>query len=297
MRGKMEEFINQWLYDPVTGKIVTALIGIILIIVVVRLVQKSVSRYIKENTSRYRARKFVSFFGYLLVVLLLGAVFSDKLGGLTVALGVAGAGIAFALQEVITSIAGWFAITFANFYKTGDRVQMGGIRGDVIDIGVLRTTIMETGQWIDGDLYNGRVVRIANSFIFKEPVFNYSGEFPFLWDEIKLPVRFGSDIEETRQVLESIATAVVGDYSREAQKSWDHLVTSYLVENARVKPMVTLSADENWITFTIRYVVDFKKRRTTKDELFTRILNAAAESDSKFSIASASQEISVMKMP
>jgi len=62
-----------------------------------------------------------------------------------------------------------------------------------MDIGVLRTTIMETGQWVDGDLYNGRIVLVANSFVFKEPVHNYSGEFPFLWDEIKISVQYGSN--------------------------------------------------------------------------------------------------------
>jgi small-conductance mechanosensitive channel len=109
-------------------------------------------------------------------------IYGGRLGGLTVTLGVAGAGIAFALQEVIASFAGWFAIALSGFFRTGDRVQLGGIRGDVIDIGVLRTTLMELGEWVSGDLYSGRVVRIANSFVFKEPVFNYSADFPFLWD-------------------------------------------------------------------------------------------------------------------
>src|SRR5690606_5854844 len=124
-----------------------------------------------------------------------------RLGGLTVALGVAGAGIAFALQEVITSVAGWMATIFGNFYKTGDRVQLGGIKGDVIDIGVLRTTIMETGEWVNGDLYNGRIVLVANSFVFKEPVFNYSGDFSFLWDEIVISVQYGSDIALAKKIM------------------------------------------------------------------------------------------------
>ena len=81
-------------------------------------------------------------------------ILRDKLGNLTVAFGVAGAGIAFALQEVIASIAGWVAVSFSNFYSVEDRVQLGGITGDVIDIGVLRTTLMETGQWVKGDQYN-----------------------------------------------------------------------------------------------------------------------------------------------
>lgn len=176
----MEEQINQWLFNPAVGKIASIFIGVAFIWIIVKVVQKNLFSKIKDNDNRYRAKKFGSFIGYFLTILLVTIVFSDKLGGLTVAFGVAGAGIAFALQEVIASFAGWLAIMFGGFYKSGDRVQLGGIKGDVMDIGVLRTTIMETGQWVDGDLYNGRIVLIANSFVFKEPVFNYSGDFPFL---------------------------------------------------------------------------------------------------------------------
>ena len=140
----------------------------------------------------------------------MGIIFQEKLGGLTIAIGVAGAVIAFALQEVIVSVAGWFAITFSHFYKTGDRIQLGGIKGDVIDIGILRTTIMEIGEWVKGDNYNGRVVRVANSFVFKEPVFNYSGDFPFLWDEISVPIKYGSDYSKTRHMQEKIAHQMFG---------------------------------------------------------------------------------------
>jgi small-conductance mechanosensitive channel len=98
------------------------------------------------------------------------------IGGLTVAFGVAGAGIAFALQEVIVSVAGWMAILFSNFYRVGDHVLLGGTTGDVIDIGILRLTLMECGQWVGGDQYTGRIVRISNSHIFKDAVFNYSAD-------------------------------------------------------------------------------------------------------------------------
>ena len=69
---------------------------------------------------------------------------------------------------------------------------------------------MECGSWVNADSYNGRIVRVANSFVFKEPVFNYSGEFPFLWDEITIPVRYESDYAEARRILDEIAAAVVG---------------------------------------------------------------------------------------
>lgn len=109
------------------------------------------------------------------------------------ALGVAGAGIAFALQEVITSVAGWIALSFGQFYTIGDRVQLGGIKGDVIDIGMLRTTIMEIGEQVKGDQYTGRIVRITNSFVCQGPVYNYSADFPFVWDEITVPIKYGGD--------------------------------------------------------------------------------------------------------
>ena len=283
----MEQFINKWMLDPVVGKIVITVLAILILIVLIKFFQKTLSRRIKDTDTRYRVRKSISFFGYLVAIFILTIIFSDKLGGLTVAFGVAGAGIAFALQEVIASFAGWFAISFAKFYKPGDRVQLGGIKGDIIDIGILRTTLMEVGQWVNGDLYNGRVVRIANSFVFKEPVFNYSGEFPFLWDEITIPVKYGCDYKFAKDLFKNISNEILGDFSSRAQEAWDELVKKFLIENASVEPMITMVANDNWIEFTIRYVVDYKRRRTTKDKLFTRILEEVDKNSEKIGLASA----------
>jgi small-conductance mechanosensitive channel len=165
--GDIESFVQRWLFDPTIGKIITSVVGLVVIAVVTRLVNRSVARYVSRNTVRYRLRKFILFIGYLTMFLFVGSVYSDRLGQFTVAFGVAGAGIAFALQEVIASVAGWLAVSVGGFYSPGDRIQLGGITGDVIDIGILRTTVMECGQWVKGDQYNGRIVRIANSFVFK----------------------------------------------------------------------------------------------------------------------------------
>ena len=289
----MEEYVTRWLYDPVVGKVIAAVLGVLIVVSIIRLIQRALGRLVEDTSTRYRVRKLMTFIGYFLVIFVLATVFSDKLGGLNVALGVAGAGVAFALQEVIISIAGWFVINFSHFFKTGDRVRVGGINGDVIDIGLLRTTLMEVGEWVNGDLYNGRVVRVANSFVFKDPVFNYSGDFPFLWDEITVPIRYGSDYRLTRELLERTTTETVGEYVEYAAASWKDLVKKYMIENARVAPLVTLTADENWMTFTIRYVVDFRQRRTTKDKLFVRILEEIQKTDGRVSIASTSMEISV----
>lgn len=283
----MDEQIQKFLFNPTVGKIATIIIGVAFIWILIKLIQRNLFSKIQDNDNRYKAKKFGSFIGYFLTLVLLTVVFSDKLGGLTMALGVAGAGIAFALQEVIASFAGWLAIMFGGFYKTGDRVQVGGIKGDVMDIGVLRTTIMETGQWVDGDLYNGRIVLIANSFVFKEPVFNYSGDFPFLWDEIKIPIQYGSNYDKTKEILLEIGNNVAGDLTQQSKEKWTELQNKFRLEDAQTEPLVSLIANDNWVEFTLRYVVSYKKRRATKTELFTQILKSIEATKGEIKFASA----------
>jgi small-conductance mechanosensitive channel len=287
----MDERLRQLLFDPTVGKLVTVVVGIVILGVLGRFLRRSISRHVADTVTRYRARKMVSFAVYLLGALLVLTVFSDRLSGLTVAFGVAGAGIAFALQEVIASVAGWIAVSFGNFYSTGDRVQLGGIKGDVIDIGVVRTTLMEIGDWVDADLYNGRIVRIANSQVFKQPVFNYSADFPFVWDEITLPVRYGSDWKLARQMLVAVADEVCRDYALNSAAAWREAVNKYRLEEAHVEPAVTMVANDNWLQFTLRYIVDYRRRRSVKDQLFTRILEQVDQSANRIRLASATFEV------
>jgi small-conductance mechanosensitive channel len=201
--------------------------------------------------------------------------------------GVASAGIALALQEVITSFAGWLSISTGRFYKIGDRISFGQVKGDVIDIGLLRTTIMEIGDWIHGDQYNGKIVSVPNNSVFKEPVYNYSGDFPFLWDEIQVPIKYGSDLELTRELIGEAIDETVSDYVPLARDKWKHMVKKYMIENASVEPIITIEANENWVTYSIRYTVDYKSRRTTKDMLFRKILAGIDETGGRIEIASA----------
>ncbi len=125
----MDELLAQWLADPIAIRILAAIIGLIIIGLISRAIRTAITRYINVADTRYRLRKLSSLAGYIIVILMLIFIFGDRIGNLEVTMGVAGAGIAFALQEVIASFAGWFAITFAGLYKPGDRVQLGGITG------------------------------------------------------------------------------------------------------------------------------------------------------------------------
>jgi small-conductance mechanosensitive channel len=278
--------IQKLLDDAIVIKLIEVTSGIIIVAIIFRILSQVLPRQVQDSDLRYRIRKAITFVGYAIMALLIVLIFSDSLGKLTVIFGVIGAGVAFALQEVIGSFAGWVAISFGQFYKPGDRVLLGGIMGDVIDISILRTTLMECGAWVKADLYNGRIVRIANSFVFKEPVFNYSADFPFVWDEITVPVKYGSDHSLTREILQQVANEVVGEYMPQAQVQWQHMVHKYLIEDARIEPAVTLAANDNWLEFTLRYVVDYKQRRGKKDVIFSRILDEFDNTNGSISIAS-----------
>lgn len=287
----MEKLIRVWLTDPLAVKIIIAMAGFIIIRIIVLLLTRSVGRYAKDTQTRYRGRKIISLVSYLVVLLFLGIVFKDRLGGLAIAFGVAGAGVAFALQEVIVSLAGWVAIVFGRFFVTGDRIQLGGIKGDVIDIGLLRTTLMECGEWIKADLYTGRIVRVANSFVFKEPVFNYSGDFPFLWDEITVPVTYVSDHRLAREILETIIHEVIDEYSAYAKRAWKDVVKKYMISETMIDPVVTLVCTDNWIEFTVRYITDYKLRRATKNRIFGLILERFMATEGKVEIASGTYQL------
>ena len=192
---------------------------------------------------------------------------------------------------MIVSAAGWLAISFGRFYKIGDRIKLGDNIGDVIDIGIFSTTLMEIGAWINGDQYSGRVVRLANSFVFTEPVYNFSADFPYLWDEIVLPVMYGSDIQAARTILQKAAEQTVGKYLEPAKTHWKELYNKYRLEHESVEPVVTLTANDNWVEFTLRYIVDYKARRGTKDQLFENILNQIEKCNGQVKVASTTVQL------
>lgn len=287
----MDEQLTRWMFDPLVRKGVTALLGVALLFAIHRLLRRTINRRVEDNAARYRARKLATFSAYLVGLLFLTAIFSSQFAAVTVVLGVVSAGVALSLQKVIASVAGWVAISFGKFYSPGDRVQIGAIKGDVIDVSVLRTTLMEVGQWVSGDLYNGRIVRIANSAVFEGPIFNYSADFPFVWDEITLPVRYGSDWKAAKTMLAGVADEICREYALQSREAWLQVVKQYRLEEARVEPMVTMVANDNWLEFTLRYIVDYRKRRLVKDQLFTRVLEEIDASGDRIRLASATFEV------
>ena len=284
----MEALFQRIVSLPLGTKLVCAVFGILLVHAAFRLLERTLPHHFRERDARYRVRKFIVYAGYAVVILFVTVLFEDRLGRVSLALGVAGAGVVVALQDVIASLAGWFAIGSSSLYTVGHRIQIGETKGDVIDISIMRTTVMETGSWVSGDLYSGRVVRIPNSYVLKGLVFNYSQGFRFVWDEIKVPLTTNSDQHLAREVLLGIAKETVADYLAEAERSWREVSDNFRLENPSLEPTVTLVVNSGSLEFTLSYVVDYTSRTLMKDRLFTKIVRQVTRNNGRLAWASSS---------
>ncbi len=283
--GTVKTNLLYFLGNPLSLRIGIGILGLLILSVISYSVKKSIPRYFHESNKRYTILKIAEFSSYFICLVFLSIVFSDTLGSLAVILGAATAGIALALKELIVSMAGWIAITFGDTYKVGDRVQIAGIKGDVIDVGLVRTTLMELGEWVQGDLYTGRIVRVANGSIFAGPMYNYSRDLSFLWDEVIIKVDRESDPEAARHLILNVCEGVTGEYVAEAKLGWERLKEKYLVEDEKIDPMVTMVVADSKFEFTVRYPVDFRQRRAVKDKIFSGIVKAFAETSGAVELA------------
>lgn len=269
------------------------IIGMAVIILMIHLIKGHLINRMSDKHHRFMARKIVGGIGYWILLLWVMFTLTSNQSNVAVAFGVVGAGIAFALQEVIASFAGWLVIMFWDFYKAWDRVQLWGIKGDIVEIGVLRTTLMEIGEWVNGDQYNGRLVRVANSFVFKEPVYNYSSDAPFLRDELTIVVKYWSDYNELKTLLSQIAKKTTGEYITKYKSAWEQMVNAYIIDESNIEPHILTQMMPYWVECTLRYIAPYNERRITKDKLYTHILDEICSHPSIMLMASTSTSINV----
>jgi small-conductance mechanosensitive channel len=154
---------------------------------------------------------------------------------------------------------------------------------------------METGNWVNRDSYNGRLVRLPNSTVLKVPVFNYSQGFRFVWDQIKVVLSVTSDCQLAKEMLLRIAEAAVGEYMGEARLSWKYISENFQIENPSLEPTVSLVVNAGSLEFSLSYVVDYTKRTAMKTQLFTKIVEEVA--NSKERLEWASQTITLTSQP
>jgi small-conductance mechanosensitive channel len=221
----------------------------------------------------------------VLVVLGLASIWFDDPGRLATAFSVITAGLAFALQRVITAIAGYFVILRGKTFNVGDRITMGGVRGDVVALDLIQTTIMEIGvppeaqppdrpMWVRGWQYSGRLVTVSNAKVFDEPVYNYTREFPYVWEEIAVPIPYDADRAHAERVLLDAARRHTVRIHELGEAALHALERRYVVEPAALAPRVYVRLTDNWLELAVRFLVMDHAIREVKDAMSRDILDA-----------------------
>ena len=191
--------------------------------------------------------------------------------------GLIGAGLAISLREPLLSIAGRVAIFAGHMYSGGDRIQINNLSGDVIDMGFFYTRMMEIGNWIGGDQYSGRTIQFANAQVFGTPVFNYTRTFGYIWDEIRIPVNYASNVKAISEILKSVGREYTLEYLQGAQKQIEKMQRYFMVPRFEVEPDVYIKVTENYIEVTLRYIVDPKQRRKAASFIYAEAFRQLRE--------------------
>ncbi|ADV50299.1 MscS Mechanosensitive ion channel [Cellulophaga algicola DSM 14237] len=281
---------------PTFIKIGSLLVWIIVIVAIIGFFRKLLKKRITDLSIRYKAQKGIEIIGYTLIFFLILLSFTVKnLEDYTIIIGLFTAGITFTLQELILSIAGSFYIFFVRIYKPGDRIEINGIKGDVIDIDSIYTTLMEIGEWVSSDNYSGRIVKISNAFVFKGPIKNYSMDFPFVWDELNILITYESDLEVAKKIVQEQAELLLADYTEKSTAKWKEMVEHYYIEDSKLAPSIAINLTDNWVAVNLRYITDYKKRRATKHELLELIQREIKATQGIVNFASTTLQL--LKMP
>lgn len=278
-----------------TGRLVTTAALLVASLVLAAVAGRLVTWRAGDPYSRYYLRKAVHAVVGLAFLVGLALLWRPFAGQLAVVLGFATAGLAFAMQEVIGALAGWVSILTGRHFRVGDRIEVGGVRGDVLDLSPLRTTILEVGSgrdedsWVRGRQYTGRVVTVSNKTVFSEPVFNSSAAFDYLWEELVLPVRYSDDWRLAERILTEEAQRASA--SDEARHAIAEIRRRYPVGTAEVEPRVFVRATDDWIELAARFVVPVRDARAAKDGMTRRVLDRLDEHG--IAVASATQDITI----
>jgi small-conductance mechanosensitive channel len=214
------------------------------------------------------------------------SIWFDDPARLATAAGLVSAGLAIALQRVITAFAGYFVILRGRVFNVGDRITIGGVRGDVVALDFMQTTVMEMGQaideqgdapsmWVHGRQYTGRLVRVTNDKVFDTPIYNYTREFPFLWEELRVPIAYKDDSGAVERMLLDIARRHTQEKSEAARAAFANLRERYrMVREDDLHPRVFYRLTDNWVELSLRFVVEADKVRGVKDAMSRDILSA-----------------------
>jgi small-conductance mechanosensitive channel len=286
------------------GRKLLLTLAFIAIVLLLRFALTGISRLVlpglHNERARFWIRQSISIIAALLGIVGVVSIWFDDPTRLTTAAGLVTAGLAFALQKVVTSIAGYVVILRGRVFTVGDRIVMAGVRGDVIALGFIQTTIMEMGQspgeqgddpsiWVKSRQYTGRIVTVTNDKVFENAVYNYSRDFPYLWEEMSIPIAYKDNRQRAEEILLETARRHTVKISEMSSDALEEMHKRYYVRDVDFEPRVYWRITDNWLELTVRFVAEAGGTRRLKDAMSRDILGAFDEAG--IGIASATFDI------
>ncbi len=250
-------------------------LGLIVIFALLhRLVIYLVSRSEADPITKYRVRKFSAYLLTFTAFVLIFLLWSTSSGQFITVVGLASAGLAVALKDLIVDLMGWIFIMVRKPFALGDRIEVNGVKGDVVDLRSFQFSLLEVGNWVGADQSTGRVVHVPNRYVFIHHITNYNNGFGFVWNEIPVLITFESNWRKAKKILEEIAHRVSLHFSEEAEKALRKRMAKFMIFYKHLSPKVYTSVQDSGVLLTIRYLCKPKARRGTEEEIWEMVLEA-----------------------
>ena len=201
------------------------------------------------------------------VLLILLVIFGPP-GNLGTMVGLVGAGLTVALKDFVLGFIGWFVLMGKNGIRIGDLVEINDVTGEVVELGVFYTTLLETGDWTETGRPTGRRVAFTNGFAIEGHYFNFSTSGRWLWDDLKIIVPAGRDPYPIADALQKQVEAETAKSAAEAQEEWTQARRSPHAGAPAAAPNVTLRPIAGGVEITVRFITRVTEREELRGKLY-----------------------------
>ena len=256
--------------------IIQAALLILLIILGVYLVDLAVDRYFADlipDRRRMRTLQVIARFvaqavGVLLILLVLVGVPNQ----MSTILGLAGAGLTVALKDFIVAFFGWFALMGRNGIRVGDWVEIQGVVGEVAEISLLRTVLLETGNWNDAGHPTGRKVAFINSYAIEGHYFNFSTSGQWLWDELQILLPSTQNPYPILDSIQQLVVSVTQENAHMAEEEWRRATHRDRIGAVSAAPAINLRPTTSGVEIHVRYITRAQERYATRTKLYQEVV-------------------------
>jgi small-conductance mechanosensitive channel len=249
---------------------------ILLVVLVVYLTNRTVDRFFSDPAAQNRRlvtiRAVVRFVVQAIGVLLILFVIFGIPSQMPTMLGLAGAGLTVALKDFIVAFFGWFVLMGRNGIRVGDWVEINGVAGEVVEIGLLRTVLMETGNWADSGHPTGRRVAFVNSFAIEGHFFNFSTTGQWLWDELQVMIPAGKNPYPLLEAVRDLVTKTTEKNAHLAEEEWRKAAGPNRVKSFSAAPAIHLRPTGSGIEMHVRYIVQAHERYAVRTDLYQAVI-------------------------